>query len=281
MKKKCLIILFIATLVISLTACASSSEKRAMAKEYNIEEFGKMLKDTDELFQTESEYLTDDELYTTKGYELYEKCSKETGLPFHKKIVLRGKKAASIQGFELQSADQEYNVPCFFEENMINTSLFIKDGENMIVEGIFSEREDSYGCLTNVKIISPSDINKTYANNIDELLSSFDDLSVSSVVMGEVELIQSLADFENAMSLMNIENYEPKDFYYDTVVTLKGEEHSVTFMYDKDKFKELKIGDEIATQGYIDELQSIKMADGSIDVFWGFMGNVYDINILE
>lgn len=282
MKKKLLVLCLAAALGLSATACANSSEKETQnkVKEYSVDEFGKTLKETDELFQTESEYLTNDELYTTKGYELYEKCSKETGLPFNEKITIRGKKGASTQGFVLESADQEYYVPCFFEENTLNISLFVNDGENMVVSGIFSGQEDSYGCLTNVSIISPSNIDKSYVNNVADVLSTVNNVYGAQVVMGEVDLVQTLDDFENTMSLLNITNYESKD-YYDTVVTLSGDEGSISFMYDKNKFGDLKPGDKIATQGYISELQSLKMADGSVNVLWGFMGNIYDMNILE
>lgn len=288
MKKRFLSMFLILIMVTALTACNSTSNKDS-AKEYDVEEFGKMLNETDELFEKESEYLTTDELYGEKGYKLYEKCSNETGLPFNANVTIRGKKvASSVSGFELTSSDNEYSIDCFFgteTQSDKNISLFIKDGENVIVTGIISEQEDSYGCLTNVSFDSPKEIDITYNNNLAEVLADCTNSTEVKIVSGEIDLVQPLDQFENATTLLaetgdNIE-YEHKDYYFDSVVTLSGTESgSISFMYDSQKYN-LKKGDKVTTQGYVDDLMHIKNADGSVSVLWGIMGNVYDIYKFE
>lgn len=284
MRKRILSILLVGILVGSLTACGGG-EKNSSSKEYDIEEFGKLLDETDELFEKESEYLTSEEMYGEEAYELYKECSKETGLPFNKKVTIRGKKQASTIGFNLVSSDEKYNVPCFFgsgdyeDKTDKNVSMFIEDGENVIVTGIISEKENSYGCLTNIAFESPKEIEGTYKNNIEEVLG--DEATGCKVVFGEIELIQSIDEFKNAVEALKNTNYEHQDFYFDSVATISSTSDesngTVSFAYDSDIY-DLKEGDKIATQGFIDDLMKDYY---DTNITWGFMGNVYDIYKFE
>lgn len=279
MKKRILSILLVCAVLMGLTACGES-EKAGTSKEYDVEEFGKLLKETDDLFETKSEYLTSDELQNEEAYKLYEECSKETGLPFNKKVTIRGKKQSSMFGFRIVSSDEKYKVPCFFdlgEPSNKNISVFIDDGEAVLVTGVISEKEDSYGCLTNVVIESPETIDETYKSNIGEVLDGCNEITGCKVVIGEVELIQTLNEFENTVETLGGADYEHNDYYFDSVATISGsDEGTISFVYNSE-FYDFKKGDKVATQGYVDDLMHLRKADGSIKVFWGFMENVYDI----
>lgn len=275
MKKKVSVISLIMIMLVFLVSCSES--KKSDSKEYEIDEFGSMYEETNTLFEKESEYLTDEELYSDKGYEIYKKCSDEIGLPFNTEITLRGKKAGSTSNFCVETVDGEYSVPCFFAENEPDISLFIKNGESIVVKGIFSENPDSYGCLTNATVISPKEIDTSFDNNVAKILADYDDIHGIITVQGEVSSITTLDEFEYFTSLYDDINYEHQDYYYDTVVGLEGDDGIIYFMYNKETFGELNIGDKIATQGYVNDLLNLKKADGTTSVMWGLMGNVYEV----
>ena len=282
MKKKLLMILLLCISSMNLTACTSeetgTQKKDKDIEEYNIDDFGALYEKTNVLFEKESEYLTDDELYSDKGYSIYKKCSEETGLPFKKAIRLRGKKMNSMKGFLLESTDGKYSISCFFNEDSLNESLFINDGDNIVVSGIFSENANSYGCLTNATIESPQNIEIVYENNIDAILSDYEHISRSLIVQGEISTILSLEEFEQGMEIMkSTVTYEHQDYYYDTVAQLQGESGSIYFMYKNDEYPNLKVGDKIVTPGYVYDLMHLKHLDGTVEILSGLMGNVYDI----
>lgn len=277
MKRKLTILILALSLAISATACGNNKDSKK-SKEYNIEDFGIMYEETDALFEKESEYLTSEELFGDEGYSLYKKCSKETGLPFNESITLRGKKMCSTWGFLVTSADEEYSINCFFSDETPNTSLFIKNGESIVVSGIFSEAADSYGCLTNVTIDSPENIEIVYENNIDAILSEYEHISRSVIVQGEISTILSLEEFEQGMEIMkSTVTYEHQDYYYDTVAQLQGENGSIYFMYKNDEYPNLKAGDKVVTAGYVNDLMHLIHLDGTVEILSGLMGNVYDI----
>ena len=278
MKKKIIISALIAVTILLSVSCGSESKK-----EYDIEEFGKLYLETQELFEEETQYLTDEELAGDKGRNAYEKCSKKTGLPFNQSVTIRGKKKYTLRSsFYILSEDGEYSIPCLFEVDEPNISIFINDGENIVVSGIFSQENHGYGSLTNITIDSPKNIDTSYNNNIDNVLSQCADHFDSYVIHGEVDSIKTLEDFEYMMSLLSgTANYESQDYYYDTVVCLKDEdgEGTIYFMYDKDTFGELKPGDKVAVEGYVDDLMHLLKADKTIDVMSGFMGNIYTMYV--
>ena len=286
MKKKILSVLLIFGMSFSLMACgggsSSSSSGSGNVKEYDIEEFGEMYSETEELFADESEYLTEEELYSDKGYELYGECSKKTGLPFNEEISLRGKKgSSSTLGFTVNSSTEDVSIYCYFPAEEQNLSYFIADGENIVVNGIFSKSSGSHGCLSDVSITSPSEIDTSYKNNVSDVLANYDNISGPVVVIGEIDYIQSLDEFENAMSLINNSNYNFDYPHYDNVVTLKSDDaegENITFMYDSEYSSvELSPGDKVAVCGYIESLMDLLQADGSTKVMWGNLNNVYEI----
>lgn len=276
MKKKISAVLLLS--IIAFSGCGGSKNANA---QYDIEEFGALYEKTQKMFEEESKYLTTEELNGEEGFSLYKKCSKETGLPYDKEITLRGKKKNSMVSFEVTSSDEEYSIMCFFDADAQDDSIFIEEGENIVVTGIFSDADKYYGALSGVEIVSPSKIDTEYNNNVAEILDNLDGTNGTSVIQGEITNIQSLEEFENAMSLMeDTVNYSPSDLYYDTVVTISGEEDkSITFMYNPEHLGELKIGDKVVVSGYVDSLMDFSKADGTTDVLWGIIGNIYDIYV--
>lgn len=196
---------------------------------------------------------------------------------------MRGKKKNSVISFQISSSNEEYSIFCFFDTKMQNKSIFIEEGENILVKGIFSDVDNGYGVLSNVEILSPEKIDDTYTNNVKEILDDYDSIDGTSVIQGEVALVQTLDEFENAMNLMeDTVTYTPSDLYDDTVVTITGAEgKNISFMYDQEVLGSVETGDKIAVSGSVEDLMSLQMADGSTNVFWGLLGNVYEIYRFE
>lgn len=276
MKKKISAVLLLSA--IALSGCAGNTNS-----EYDIEEFGALYEKTQKIFEEESKYLTEDELMGEEGFSLYKKCSEKAGLPYDKEITLRGKKESLLASFCVTSSDEKYSIICFFDDDTQNNSIFIEDGENIVVTGTFSDSDGYYGVLSGVKIISPSNIKAEYNNNVAETLDDFDAIDGVSTIQGEITNIQTLEEFENAMSLMgDTVNYVPSDSYYDTVITLSGQEDkNITFMYNPEHLGELKIGDKVAVSGEVGSLIDFLKADGTTDVLWGIIGNIYDIYVFD
>lgn len=286
MKKKLLAILLISALSTCFTACSNGGtenvKKSEQPKEYNMDDFGVLFEETNELFEKESEYLTNEELISDKGYALYEKCSKETGLPFNESITLRGKKSNSLSGFFLTSSDEKYYIGCYFSEGTQNKSFFIENGENLVVTGIISESVDSYGSLTNITIESPENIDISYENNITEILADYENISGAVTIQGEINIISPLEEFEQAMDKMgDMVSYEHEDYYYESVAGLTDGDKTIYFMYNPDTFPNLKVGDKIAITGYVDDLMHVLNYDGTLNISLGLVGNIYDIYIFE
>lgn len=275
--KKISIYIFCGMLSTALFSCNGTKTTKT---EYSIDEIGKLYNETEELFKEEAKYLTDDELSGDVGYELYKKCSKKTGLPFNKQITIRGKKHSSIIGFCISSDDNKYSIVCTGSENEKNKSLFVDNGENVIVNGIMSKEDSAYGSLSDSTFISPKKIDESYNNNISELLDDYDNLEFPVTVQGEIDLVQSLDEFENTMRLMENANYNFDFSHSNTAVTLKSDTEeggSITFTCTAEELGDFKRGDHIAVQGFIDDLMSSQHFDGTEDVFWGMMDDIYEI----
>ncbi len=274
------ILLITALTIIPLFGCGQLKQQKS---EYDIDEFGAIYEETEKKFNKETEYLTQEEKLGDEGRAIYKKCSKETGLPYNKEITLRGKKKNSVISFQISSSNEEYSIFCFFDTKMQNKSIFIEEGENILVKGIFSDVDNGYGVLSNVEILSPEKIDDTYTNNVKEILDDYDSIDGTSVIQGEVALVQTLDEFENAMNLMeDTVTYTPSDLYDDTVVTITGAEgKNISFMYDQEVLGSVETGDKIAVSGSVEDLMSLQMADGSTNVFWGLLGNVYEIYRFE
>lgn len=278
MKRK--IIIFASILILALLSVSCGAENK---KEYDIEEFGKLYLETQELFEEETQYLTDEELAGEKGRNAYEKCSKKTGLPFNKSVTIRGqKKYTHGSTFWIDSEDSEYSIPCSFDNDEQNVCIFVNDGDNIVVSGIFSEENKGYGSLTSISIDSPEQIDTSFKSNVDDVLSRCNEHYESCVVQGEVAEVKTLEDFEYIMSLLSkTVNYEHQDYYYETVICVKDSEGEgcIYFMYDKDKFGELKQGEKVAVEGYVEDLSHLLKADGTTEVMSGLMGNIYSLYI--
>lgn len=282
MKKKLLITIFLIAMISSLVACSKSTKSDTKPKEYDIEEFGKLFIETGNMFAKECKYLTKDEQTGESASNLYEKCAQKTGLPLNTKVSIRGKKASSSIGFMVESSDKKYHVPCIFKDRGKNLSLFIEDGENILVTGSIINEENHRGYLGDVTILSPENIDEIFKDNLTETLSIIEeDKHGIKIIQGEVSGVYSLKIFEDIMEASSVVNYTPNDNYYDTVVRLNNDESSVFFMYDTDTFGDLETGDKIATQGLIHPLWTVEMADGTSRVLWGLMGNVQDLYVFD
>ena len=101
MKRKFAILLLVG--LFAFTGCASTntsqtvspSKKETMATsstDYTMDDFGKLLSETEKLFSEETKDFSKDQLYTQEAYDKYVECSKKTGLPVNQEITLHGVK---------------------------------------------------------------------------------------------------------------------------------------------------------------------------------------------
>lgn len=281
MKKIILATAVVITTSLFFVGCSKNSGDVVL--EYNIEEFGALYLETEKLFEAESEYLTEEE-FDEVSYALYQECSKKTGLPFNQKIKLRGKKSSGyLIGFYVESTDGEYSIPCLYAGDN-DLSLLVDDGEVVVVTGVFSESEGSYGCLSSASITSPK-IDTTFSNNMAQILSNAlintNYYTDYFAIRGEVYSIQTLSEFEEYMAVSTDNNgYEHQDYYDDHVITLEGEKCFISFAYNPIFFPDIKVGDKIATQGCFETTRSYEV-DETTTINWGFLGNVYSIYIYE
>lgn len=282
MKMKLLITIFLFAMILALASCNKSAKSDKKPKEYDIEEFGKLFTDTGNMFAKECKYMTEDELDGQSACNLYKECAQKTGLPINEKVKIRGQKVSSPTGFMIESSDKKYHVPCIFKDDEKNLSLFIEDGENILVEGSIVNEVNNRGYLGDVAILSPENIEKTFEDNLSETLSTLEEDSRGiKIIHGEVSGVYSLEIFEDLMDATSVVNYAHNDNYYDTVVRLNNDESSVFFMYDTGAFGNLEMGDKVATQGLVQPLWTVTTADGDSRVLWGLMGNVQDLYIFD
>lgn len=282
MKKILSIIMVLTTIILATVACGRVAESNDELKEYDVEEFGKLLQDTNRLFAKESEGMTEDELSGEERRDLYEKCAQEIGLPLNTKVILQGEKASGTIGFTLFSPDRKYMVPCIFRDTKKNQSLLIKDGEKVTVTGSIINEVSHYGYLADTTIISPENIEATFESNISDTLANLDD--DIKIVQGEVAGVLSLEHFELKMEAAVTTNYVHNDNYDNTVVQLKdeGDEgESIYFICDSSISGDLEIGDKVAVQGFVRSLMDTKRSDGTTWVMWGLINGVRDLYLFD
>lgn len=279
MKKILSIIMVLTTILLAIVACGRVTESNDELKEYDVEEFGKLLQDTNRLFAKESEGMTEDELSGEERRDLYEKCAQEIGLPLNTKVILHGEKASGTIGFTLFSPDRKYHVPCIFGDTKKNQSLLIKDGENVTVTGAIINEVSNRGYLADIAIISPENIEATFESNISETLANLDD--DIKIVQGEVAGVLSLEHFELKMEAAVTTNYVHNDNYDNTVVQLKDEGESIYFICDSSISGNLEIGDKVAVQGFVRSLMDTKRSDGTTWVMWGLINGVRDLYLFD
>lgn len=288
MKKKILALLIAGAMALSSSACgrsspldSDSSSKNSTSStqvSYDIDDFGILYSETQDMFEEKSSNFTLEDLSSDKAYSLYQKCSAKNDLPFNQKVTLTGFKDESRLGFKIESSDGNYSVPCYFKDGAPNLSMFIPHGDEITVTGILSKDKGSYGVLSDCEIQSPKDITPEFSDNIDEVINSDADYNV---IEGTVSDVVSLEDFENVMDTLKISEYEHKDYYDSTVLYLTTDDHIIYVLYDPDTFGEIVPGDKIATLGSIDSLMELEKADGTSETIWGFTGNVYDLYIFD
>lgn len=259
--------------------CALLLQACNQKSEYDIDEFGKMFNETQELFEKESEYMTTDELFSDKGYNLYKKCSKKTGLPFNKEVTLRGKKVQLLGAIGISSNDNNYVICCKFSSPVNNIGIFIPDDQNVIVKGIFSKIGGMYGWLSDTEIISPEKINIEFKdNNVASVISSIpDDISsVDSMIYGEVTDILTLDELKNNLSkLIDFDN----GFFFNKVARIdgiEGKEGTIYFTYDEDRIGVLTTGDKLAIKGRVHSIGGFTDSNGDYVAIGGIIDAVYD-----
>lgn len=258
MKRKFMAVLLMSVLVLSLAACgggesgSDTSEKQEI-KEYDIEIFGKTYEETRSLFDEETKYLTEEEINSQKGADIWAKCSEQTGLPLNEEIILRGKKNQFIDHICIKSEDEQYIIFCMFPElPKQNVSLFVEDDSNVVVKGIFSKKGAPYGMLSDTTFVSPSEIDASYkGNNVADVLSEFRDSNerIDAIVYGEITDILPIEEFKESLS----GRIDEAGYYYDTVARIDDPENgTIYFSFNENYTVDMHIGDKVATQGTLE-----------------------------
>lgn len=258
---------------ILLTACQSNTKT-----EFTIDEFGELYKKTHELFNEEGKYLTDEEKNNEEGRKLFQKCSKKTGLPYNTEITLRGVKKTFAGGLSIESEDEKYTIYCKFpSEPNNNIGLFVEDGKNVVVAGIFSKEDGPYGMLSDTEFISPSEINIEYkATDINEVLAEIDNeyISVDKVIQGEIFSIMSLEEFKDQFD--EFIDFD-KRFFSDTVARIDGTDGgTIYFSYNENIIGKLSAGDRVAIQGDVYSITGFKNSSQKYISIGGYINTVYD-----
>lgn len=277
MKKKIVAIMIICVMMVSLTACGKSSagaDNESEITEYTADELGELIDETNDMFDSETEYLTDEEKYTGEGIDIFDTCAEETGYPIDKQILVRGVKKQFRGGITVSSTDGEQNIFCSFSDAPnSNTGLFVPDGETIAVQGTASFN----GAIKDIEIISPSNISIEYTpTDIGVVFDSIktDITSVNAVVYGEIHNTMTLDELKDAFPDQIDYN---STFMLDDVARIDGDDGgTIYFTYDKDTIGELKAGDKVAIQGDVYSLIGSKDIDGTFVVAVGYISAVYD-----
>lgn len=258
----------------------------ATSTDYSINEFGKLLVETNEMFDEKTKYFTEEQLSGDDGYNVYKECSEKTGLPVNQEITLHGVKKdfAYSYAYSVTSAENEdYAVTCFpvAEEN--NKYILIPDGDNIMVKGIFSKDSASYGSLSDVHIVSGIPYNISYQNNIDNIVPALSTDSSNVIVTGVVREIYDTETFKNTLSTYFLVNdaYNPDHLYLSKTVELGLDDESESlpvlyFTYNPDVTPEIQVGDKIAINGEAYDICDMVTADGSTRAFFGVIDMVYN-----
>lgn len=278
MKKKLIGIILIFTIVLSTFACGSPEKvpenTEAEPTEYTADELGKLIESTDELFEKESEYFTEEEINSEKGLEKYAECSDETGLPYGKEIIVRGVKKTSYGQLDIKSANDEYTIACYFPSGTNNNvGLFVEDGENIIVKGTIL----GFGGVYNVEFISPSELDMSYtATDINAVLSDIESefTSINAIIYGQVSEVISLSEFKDRFN--EYIDFDTR-FYFDDVARIDGpDKGTIYFSYDKDTIGELAEDDQIVIQGNVYAITGFMNSGGDYNAIAGYIPTVYD-----
>lgn len=256
MKKKILSILISMMFPILLLSCGN------IKTEYEAAEFIELEEETWQLFNEETKNFTSNELLGNKARELYEECSKKTGLPFNKEITIRGIKGSSAssdtgsndKGFGITSSDSNGSTIANYPMKEGDEWLFIEKGTDIVVKGTYSAGK-GYGMLENAHIISPENIEKDYTNNVFNTLSEVPNGEdyITTIVFGKVSDLMTLDEFKKSTANADIDigGYR----LFENIARIDGdEEHgngTIYFSYDDEEICDLSLGDKIAVLGSV------------------------------
>lgn len=273
MKKKVLAIFLIAATTLAMVACENKEEAKTSKKEYTMEEFGKKYSEVSSLFESETRDFELEEKYGEKGYSIYKKIADKTGLPVGEKIIVTGLLEQSNRGFNIkfQKEDNLFSY-CTFPDKDYDTSLFIENGMEIKIEGIFSKDEKSFSGFSDVKILSPNDIDIVYSENISTLFEEMvEDNSV--ILHGTIESIMDIEDFEKLEEAMPLsDSYKRYSSDLDTITNVAcilptdGTAGTIYIPYSDDLIKKLEPGDKIAVQGELQDMMHINNEDGTTTI---------------
>lgn len=295
MKRKFAILLLVG--LFTFTGCGTTDtshaslplqEKKvsATSTDYSIDDFGKLLVETNEMFDEKTKYFTEEQLSGDDGYNVYKECSEKTGLPVNQEITLHGVKkdfAHSYAYCVTSTENGNYYVPCFPAAEENNKYILIPDGDNIMVKGIFSKENAPYGSLSDAYIVSGIPYNISYQNNIDNIVPALSTDPSNVIVTGVVREIYDTETFKNTLSTYFLVNdaYNPNHLYLPKTVELGLDDESESlpvlyFTYDPDVTAELKVGDKITVNGEAYDICDMLTADGSTRTFFGVIDMVYN-----
>ncbi len=282
MKKRILALLLSVLCPIGILAgCSSDDESTTVSDSqetvYNIEEFGKLYDETYALVSEEAEYLTNDELYGDEGESIMKNASEKTGFPLDERITIRGKKERSFGMTDIQSTDGLYSVACFFSEDN-DPSIFIENGENIVVSGVASSVSDSGAILSDCQIVSPENVDTSYQNDVAEKVQFLSSVPEYKIISGEVVSILSSDDFKTFASGAGFSLSEYA-VLYDSVAEIapdNDEDCYLFFSFSEDIYDNLEKGDKITIDGEAYSLYSDSSAG-----YYGMIDTVFDIYFHE
>ena len=253
------------------------------SSDYSIDEFGKLLVETNEMFDEKTKYFTEEQLSGDDGYNAYKECSERTGLPINQEIILHGVKkdfAHSYAYCVTSTENGNYYVPCFPAAEENNKYILIPDGDNIMVKGIFSKKNAPYGSLSDAYIVSGIPYNISYQNNIKDIVPTLTTEPSNVVVTGIVREIYDTETFKKSLSYFSLTDaYNPDHLYQSKTVALGSDDESESlpilyFTYNPDVTAELKVGDKITVNGEAYDICDMLTADGSTRTFFGVIDMV-------
>lgn len=274
--KKIISMLLAAVMCCGLFVGCGGGEKQA--KEYTIQEFGEIYNKIDEEFEKETESFDIDEKYSEKGFEIYKKISEKCGLKIGAEVTVSGIKYGYSYAVNLTSEDLTYAVPCSFSDSSAALGVFIENGEEIKVSGVFSKDLKNIASISDIKILSP-EVEPVYENNVEEAVASLKGEDGKATVCGKVTDIVSREEFKDMCSMFNMVELDENTFLLEKVayVSNDGGKGMVFFSYSPEKIKDLEEGDEIALYGNMESIMKLLKADGTYETQWAVMDYVSEL----
>lgn len=270
MKK--LISLLIITLL-CVAGCSSDDENvktptEQKKKEYTMTELEDKLKAVMENVEDDIKYLTEDEIKDGM-HIIYDECKKQ-GLPVGQKITVRGKIAftwLSEDGLIVYlSSDKESKenlLPCLFP--ITSDIAFIKEGDNVLLEGDFIDSENAKMLMENCQLLSPDIDVPNFENNVEEIvndaintysdfsmdLNYFEEEEVNGIVNAKVDITTDKA--KEQISEFFFDDYKIVDYIniYDCIYEI-CDENCTSYIYLFCANKDLSKGDKVFFKNYLE-----------------------------